>query len=136
MNAPALIIDDNDRYADLLLDHLVPRGYQFERARSAQEGMETLIKAGPQGYSLIVTDITMEGQTAGLRLIRKIRRHGYRGVLIVASTGFNFPIVLHLSRPFLAVWGVDVLVPKEPLKSGRLECKAVSSVGRAFLENG
>jgi CheY-like chemotaxis protein len=131
---PALIIDDNDGYADMLVDHLAPRGYQFDRARSAKEGLEMLIKAGPEGYALIVTDITMEGQTAGLKLIRQVRRHGYRNVMIVASTGFNWPIVLHLLRPFLTIWGVDVLIPKEPLKRGMLKCQAVSSVGRAFLE--
>lgn len=135
MNEPALIIDDNDGYADMLVGHLAPRGYRFDRARSAGEGMAELVKAGPRGYSLIVTDITMEGHTAGLRLIRKIRRHGYRGVLIVASTGFDFPLVLHLSRPLLTIWGVDVLIPKKPLKSGKLACQPVSSIGRAFLEN-
>jgi CheY-like chemotaxis protein len=133
MNEPALLIDDNDSYADMLVDHLAPRGYQFDRARSAKEGLEMMIKAGPDGYALIVTDITMEGQTAGLKLIRQVRRHGYRSVLIVASTGFNVPIVLHLLRPFLTIWGVDVLIPKKPLKQGILKCQAVSSVGRQFL---
>ncbi len=134
MIEPALMIDDNDDYARLLQEHLEPRGYKFDRAWSAREGLETLLKTGVEKYTLIVTDITMENQTAGLRLIRKIRRNGYRGVLIVASTGFNIPFVLRLSRPFLTIWGVDVLIPKEPLKQGKLVCKAVSSVGRMFLE--
>ncbi len=132
---PALLIDDNDDYAGMILSHLEPRGFRFDRARSAREGLEILAQTGSQKYTLIVTDITMEGQTAGLRLIRKVRRAGYRGVLIVASTGFNFPFVLHLSRPFLTIWGVDILVPKEPLKRGIFQCLAISSIGEAFLNH-
>jgi CheY-like chemotaxis protein len=133
LSRPALLIDDNDDYAGMLLEHLVPRGFRFDRAFSAREGLQAVRRAGPKTYELMVTDITMDGHTAGLRLIRKVRRAGYRGVLIVASTGFNFPLVLHLSRPVLRFWGVDVLVPKEPLKRGRFEGLAISKLGRQFL---
>ena len=131
----ALIVDDNDDYTAMLLSHLEPRGYKFDRARSALEGLKQLQETGPTHYSLIVTDITMEGQTAGLRLIRQIRRSGYRGVLMVASTGFNLAVVLHLSRIFLPLWGVDLLIPKKPLKMGELQCVAISSAGRNFIHN-
>lgn len=132
MKRSALIVDDNDDYTGMLLSHLEPLGYQFERARSAGEGLELLHKSSPQYYSLIVTDITMEGQTAGMKFIRQIRRYGYKGVLMVASTGFNSPVVLHLCRIFLTLWGVDLLVPKEPLKRGKFEYVVISSAGRAF----
>ena len=135
MNRPALIVDDNDDYTAMILTHLEPLGYRFERARSASEGLETFSQSGSNRFSLIVTDITMEGQTAGLKLIRQIRRSGYRGVLMVASTGFNIPIVLHLSRIFLALWGVDLLVPKEPLRAGKFQCVPVSAAGKAALKS-
>ncbi len=130
----ALLIDDNDDYAAMLLEHLAPRGFRFDRARSAREGMEILRHCGAPNYRLIVTDITMEGQTAGLKLIFRLRRLGFRGVLVVASTGFNLPWVLHVSRPLLALLGVDALVPKEPLKQGRFDCRAISAAGRAFMQ--
>jgi CheY-like chemotaxis protein len=130
----ALIVDDNDTYAAMLLRHLEPDGFHFDRARSAGEGLEMLQKNGAAAYSLIVTDITMEGQTAGMKLIRQLRRKGYRGIVLVASTGFNFPPVLFISRFFLRLWGVDVLTPKEPLRKGELVCVAVTAAGREFLK--
>jgi len=135
MQRPALIVDDNDTYAKMLLSHLEPLGFRFDRAESASEGLEALKQQGPSHYSFVVTDITMEGQTAGLKLIRRIRRHGYKGVLMVASTGFNSPFILHLCRPFLALWGVDLLVPKEPLKAGHFRNVAISEAGRSFQRN-
>lgn len=130
---PALIVDDNDTYAAMLLRHFEPDGFQFDRAHSAGEGLEMLQRNGAAAYSLIITDITMEGQTAGMRLIRQLRREGYRGIVLAASTGFNFPPVLFLSRFFLRLWGVDVLTPKEPLRNGKLVCVAVTAAGREFL---
>lgn len=135
MNQPALIVDDNDDYTAMILTHLEPLGYRFERARSAHEGLETLRKSSPNRFNLIVTDITMEGQTAGLKLIRQIRQSGYHGVLMVASTGFNTPIVLHLARIFLALWGVDLLLPKEPLKTRTFRCVPISAAGKATLKS-
>jgi len=114
----------------MLLSHLEPRGFHFDRARSAREGLETLQVNGASAYRLIITDITMEGQMAGLRLIKKIRRNGFRGVLMVASTGFNSGLVLQLARFFMAAMGVDILVPKEPLKKGRLKSLTLSRRGK------
>lgn len=134
MNRPALIVDDNDDYTKMLLTHLEPKGYQFDRARSASEGLERLRLSGRDHYRLIITDITMEGQTAGMKLIRRMRSLGYDGIIMVASTGFNLPIFLHLLRPFMALWGVDILIPKKPLKTGYFQCSAVSPRGRDFLK--
>ena len=131
---PALIIDDNDDYAAMLLSHLEPRGFQFARARDAREGLEILRRSGTNAYKVIITDITMGSQTAGLRLIRQIRKQDYRGVLIVASTGFDSPFVLQIAKPVMLMLGADILIPKRPLKAGQLECRAVSAVGRNFLE--
>ncbi|MFH1863048.1 MAG: response regulator [bacterium] len=134
MKVPALLVDDNDDYARMLLTHLEPLGYEFQRAKSAAEGCQNLFKSGVAYYGLVVTDITMEGQTAGLRLIRKMRRKGYLGTLIVASTGFNAPVVAFLAKPFMALWGVDVLIPKEPLKRGQIVYIPISKKGREFVE--
>lgn len=130
----AQIVDDNDDYTAMLLKHLEPLGFQFVRARSAAEGLSQLNQADPNRFALIVTDITMEGQTAGMKLIRQMRKAGFHGILMVASTGFNSSPFLHLCRPFMALWGVDLLVPKEPLKKGKLKCVAITARGREFLQ--
>ena len=133
MNSTALIIDDNDDYVSMLLSHLEPLGCHFDRAFSATEGQAIFLKSDPAYYSLIITDITMEGQTAGLWLIRKLRRNGYKGILSIASTGFNSPLVLHLSKFLMTLWGVDFLIPKESLKSGKLKVFPTTTAGKHFV---
>jgi CheY-like chemotaxis protein len=132
MNRPALIVDDNDDYTAMLLSHLEPMGYSFERARDAAEGLQKMREMGNKYFELVVTDITMESQTAGLSLIRKLRREGYKGLLMVASTGVNNPVILHLTRLFYRLWGADLLVPKEPLKKGLFQCVVLTPAGREF----
>ena len=132
MAKPALIIDDNADYVDLLLDHFKPAGFKFDHAWNAAEGYKILQDVGHGYYGLIVTDITMEGQTAGLKLIRRVRKYGYKGVIFVASTGFNSRLVRELLRWFLRWWGVDLIAPKAPLKEGDFRFEGISSRGVQF----
>ncbi len=132
MPKPALIVDDNADYVDMLLAHFEPIDFQFDHAWDAAVGYQTLEEVGAGYYKLIITDITMERQTAGLKLIRKIRKYGYKGIILVASTGFNNQIVLRTTRILMKWWGVDVLVPKAPLKEGHLECIGLSQQGISF----
>ncbi|MCX6639718.1 MAG: response regulator [bacterium] len=130
---PALFVDDNDDYVKMLQPHLKPYGFDFERAWNAAEGLELLRQKGADYYRFIVTDISMEGQLAGMKLIRGIRKFGYKGPLMVASTGFNVPLFLNLLRPIMALWGVDLMVPKKPLKQGRFEVVGISKRGKRFI---
>ena len=57
----------------------------------------------------------METQVSGILLVRKIRKMGFTGCIIIYSTGFNFPIVLMLSRIFFWIMGADGLIPKNSL---------------------
>jgi CheY-like chemotaxis protein len=133
MAANALIIDDNKDYVDMLLQHLEPSGLSFDHRWNAEQGFNTFEEVGPGYYKLIVTDITMEGQMAGMKLIRRMRGYGFQGVIIVASTGFNNKFFLKLSRWFMRLWGVDILVPKQPLKEGEFKPVAVTHEGMNFL---
>jgi CheY-like chemotaxis protein len=131
---PALFVDDNDDYVKMLTPHLQPWGFHFDRANSAAEGLKMMHDKGVDYYPFIVTDISMEGQLAGMNMIRKMRKAGYKGVLMSASTGFNIPINLHLLRPIMALWGVDLMVPKKPLKQGKLVVVGISRKGREFIK--
>jgi len=133
----ALIVDDNDGYVDMIKSHLVPLGYDFERATLAKEGIKLIDQRGEDHYQLIVTDITMEDQLAGFRFLRHVRKKGYSGPIIVASTGFDGPLGLFFAKGFLRWFRVDLLVPKLPLKSGIWQCLAISRQGieRADLIN-
>lgn len=112
MEKKLLLVDDNDRYAKLLKEFFEKKGYAVDRATSANEGLQRLQINGINHYSLILTDITMETQLAGLNFLKEARKLGYTGKIIIASTGFNYPVVLYLAPFFLSGLKVDYLLPK------------------------
>ena len=107
-----LLVDDNDKYARLLSEYFTPLGYEIERAVNASEGLELFSKNEKKHFDVIVTDITMESQLAGIFMIRKIHKMGFAGISVIASTGFDVPMGMFFSRLFLRPYGVDYLVPK------------------------
>ncbi len=109
---PLLLVDDNDRYAAILEEYFQSRGYTIERARDGAEGYKLFRERGRDYYAVIVTDITMESQMAGIHMLKKIHRDGYKGTVVVASTGFDFPGATTLSRIMLSGIGIDYLIPK------------------------
>ena len=83
-----LIVDDNDRYADNLKAYYSKLGYSCTRAYNAQEGWDLYSKSktksnGISDFDTIVTDITMETQTSGLWMIRKIHKDEFKGIKII-----------------------------------------------------
>ncbi len=119
MNPTALIIDDNFKYTSMLTDRLVGRGCRVEHTNSSKAGKDRLNEVSSNHYDLIFTDITMESQVSGIFLTPEIRRMGFKGCLIVYSTGFNFPAVLGISRLFFWILGADGLIPKAGLIRGK-----------------
>lgn len=114
-----LIVDDNDKYANNLKIFLDEKGISSERAYDAKEGFEKFSK---KPYGTIITDITMETQTSGLWLARKIYKSDYLGNILIATTGFDFPGIMLLGKYFLPYFaGVKWMIPKVPLKKGIVE---------------
>jgi len=107
-----LLVDDNDKYARLLTAHFEPLGYEIERAYTAEEGWRIYQERDPEHFAVLVTDITMESQLAGVGMIRKIKRAGFPGTIVVANTGFDVPGGMAFSRLFFTPYGVHYLVPK------------------------
>lgn len=134
---PLLLVDDNDRYAAILVEYFQGLGYTCERARNGAEGYRLFQERGKGYYSVIVTDITMESQMAGIHMLKKIHKDGYRGTVVVASTGFDVPGVTTLSRILLSGIGIDYLIPKtsvlkkDPLFLGM---KLFDSATQKFIE--
>ncbi len=114
-----LIVDDNQKYKQLIEQLYLNKNYQIDWVKSAQEGKNILKEKGIQYYHAIVTDITMENQTSGLFFAIKLRKQGYNGEITIASTGFDFPIVLAMARRVLGWFGIDFLIPKVSLKKGK-----------------
>ncbi|MBX7057951.1 MAG: response regulator [Leptospirales bacterium] len=107
-----LLVDDNDKYARLLTEYFEPLGYRCERAVDAASGWQMLQSQGPEAYQVLVTDITMESQLAGVYMLRRFQKAGFRGTVVVASTGFDAPGGMPLSRLVLRFCGVHFLIPK------------------------
>ena len=107
-----LLVDDNDKYAAILDEHFAELGYKSTRAVDAADGLAKFDAQSLDHFSVIVTDITMESQLAGIFMLGKIRKRGYQGTVVVASTGFDVPLVVPLSRACLRGYGVHFLIPK------------------------
>ena len=113
-----LIVDDNDRYAENLESYFRSHDIETRRAYDAAEGWKIF---NEKHFDAVVTDITMETQTSGLGLARKISQSGYNGQIIVATTGFDFPGVMFLSKYILPFYcRLDWMIPKKPLKNGEV----------------
>ncbi len=115
-----LVVDDNDEYSDLLITFFEAKKEcnQIERARDAEEGFAMLCKNHIEYYDIILTDITMETQISGLIFLRKAQAYGYKGTIIVASTGFDVFGVKTLSCLLLGILGVNYIIPKKNVKNG------------------
>lgn len=113
-----LIVDDNDRYANNLKTYLDKRNIPSERAINASQGYEMFLASQ---YTTIISDITMETQTSGLVFIRKIFKKGFKGKIIIATTGFDVWGVIFLGKYLLPYYGgVSWMIPKVPLKKGEV----------------
>ena len=75
-----LLVDDNDRYAAILDEFFAERGYTSTRAVDAADGLAKFDAQGPDHFSVIVTDITMETQLAGIFMLGKIKKRGFKHI--------------------------------------------------------
>lgn len=113
-----LIVDDNDKYAFQLISYFNQKNISTQRAVNAAQGYE-MFSSFP--YSTIISDITMETQISGLKMVRSIFKSGYKGEIIIATTGFDVRGVMFLGRFLLPIYaGVGWMIPKVPLKRGEV----------------
>jgi hypothetical protein len=114
-----LIVDDNDKYAINLKNYFDANSIYSDRAIDAKQGFD-FFKNNPT-YDMIVSDITMETQTSGLWMMREIYKSGYKGIMAIASTGFDVWGVMWVSKVFLTWFcGLHWMIPKVPLKRGEV----------------
>lgn len=129
-----LIVDDNDKYARILDEYYQKLGYSVDRAVDGEGGYRAVKEKGLDHYQVIVTDITMETQMAGITMLKRLSREGYRGMVVVASTGFDVPLARPLTRIFLGGIGIDYLVPKTTVLSGQLEFYPMALFGKPLTD--
>lgn len=119
-NKYLLLVDDNDKYAKKIIE-IFKEKFNIHRANNGKEGIELLNKNGINFYDLIITDITMESQLAGINFLKKARKMGYIGKIIIASTGFNYSIALNFAPLLLNSLNVDYLIPKKSLLEKQIQ---------------
>ncbi len=125
-----LLVDDNDRYATSLTEDLHRRGVtDVVRAVNAKEGVELLRERGDE-FDGVVSDISMEHQISGLRVLRvargldKQRRANEDGtgsgrplMVACATTGLDTQIGYWFNKFLLGtLYRCDFLIPKRPIK--------------------
>ncbi len=110
-----LLVDDRAKYADLIAEFFRRHGYLVDLAVSAKQGIGMLNERGLDHYRVVVTDITMEHQLAGLELIYFLFRKKYAGTVVMASTGFDVYLGMFFSKLFMGLFGVHYLVPKRSI---------------------
>src|SRR5277367_6841998 len=78
-----LVVDDEPALIDLLKRYLERLGYQVD-ACSSPEGALELFEQQPQGYALLVTDLTLPGIN-GEELLARLRRLNPNLLAVIAS---------------------------------------------------
>lgn len=120
MKPLVLVVDDNDRYANNLKAYLENLGCRVLRATDAEQGWNLFLQNRSE-LAGVITDITMETQTSGLWMIRKIHKIGFSGIKVIATTGFDVFGVMAISKFLLPSFaGISFMVPKIPLKKGNV----------------
>ena len=82
-----LVVEDNDDVLDLAVHHLTGRGYAVLSARSGEEALEVLARAGGR-VDLLFTDVLMPGGMNGLVLAERVRA-SFPAVRVLLATGYN-----------------------------------------------
>ena len=106
-----LVVDDEQRICDLLVQFLTLRGY---RVRAAQDGPTALALVAQERPQLIVVDMYMPGMN-GLELLHILRGEKYTGG-VIALTGSQDEKLL---QEMLDLGAVDVM--SKPVDLERLE---------------
>ena len=77
-----LVVDDDEDYRQLMVGHLVRRGYVVDHAADGEAGLRTLEASEP--YAVLVTDLMMPG-ISGIELLRKAKEQDPALEAIVVS---------------------------------------------------
>lgn len=110
-----LVVDDNDFYADKISAQLQAMGATTTRARTAKEGIEILSK-NFDGFDGVVSDICMESEYAGVKVLKYCRDNNFKGIVTVATTALDMWIGFVLIAPiYKHIYKCNYMIPKRPI---------------------
>lgn len=115
-----LLIDDRAPYRRITLAwYHAKQQFHCEVVATATEGLALLAMRGAGYYGMIVSDVSMEYELAGLYAARYWHRLGFDGIGVLSSTGFdNFFGLVAATLWLGGNPSVDWLIPKTSLKLG------------------
>jgi CheY-like chemotaxis protein len=110
-----LVVDDNDFYADKISAQLASIGAVTVRARTATEGIE-ILSNNFEKFDGVVSDICMESEFAGLRVLKYCRDNNFKGTVAVATTALDMWIGFKLIGPiYKYIYKCHFMIPKRPI---------------------
>jgi PAS domain S-box-containing protein len=77
-----LVVDDDKDYQQLMVGHLVRRGYKVDTAPDGEAGLQQVETNGP--YAVVVTDLMMPG-IDGIEFLRRAKAHDSTLEFVVVS---------------------------------------------------
>lgn len=85
--ARLLLVDDEPALLDLLKKYLERLGYQVDARASAEEALQAF-EQNPQGYALVLTDLTLPG-VRGDQMIERMRARN-PALRAIISSGYPY----------------------------------------------
>jgi len=102
MTLRALLIDDDQRLAELLVEYFAPHGVEIVHAAHGRAG---LAQVEQSGFDVVLLDLTMPGMD-GLEVCRKIRENSAVPIVMLTARGDETDRVVGLEL------GADDYLPK------------------------
>jgi CheY-like chemotaxis protein len=81
-----LLVEDDDRVAELVQEMLIELGYHVERVANASSALNALQDGADP--DIVFSDMVMPGEMSGLDLARRVAE-GWPGLPIVLTTGYS-----------------------------------------------
>lgn len=111
-----LLVDDNDFYAGKLTRSLQSHSNaKVTRVISAQAAI-ALLQVHPDIYDGVVTDMSMETELAGLKVLAFCKKIQFSGTVAVATTALDTAWAFFINQWLFAWYGADYLIPKRFIK--------------------
>lgn len=115
--ARLLLVDDEPALLELLKTYLERLGYLVDGRADAQTAI-SLFEADPQGYALVLTDLTLPGIN-GEEMIARMRASN-PGLVAIVSSGYPYEPqgerIVFLQKPYVPKMLADTI--QKLLKSG------------------
>lgn len=112
-----LLADDNDFYAKSLINFFALQNTKVTYVTSAQAAIALL--AQPNSFDGVITDISMETELAGLKVLAYCKKIQFSGKVAAATTALNSFWGFFVNQWIFAWYGADFLIPKKLIRKNQ-----------------